>query len=306
MEANILDGVYIKVGGEAGKTKGLSWHILENMFSHLQQLIKLLAKYEIETDASPNLKEFEIEIFDFKPGSAVPAFRLVPKQQQELIPIIKEQKLVVANKFDQLMAYANEGDYQKFFRDDLLPEVKHDIAEELFGFILSAERSPLSIVKPINTTGDFHEIYKVPRFTKEQSEKLLKPKKRRKVLDEPEQILALVQRIGKRRTIVDLYENKDTILSIAPMQIVLKDKIYELHTPLLCTVQKEDENYIIENEMLDLYAAGETIDEAEHDFYDEFDASFQLLNNLSDEELSERLLRAKRMMNNYVKEIINQ
>lgn len=306
MEANILDGVYIRVGGEAGRTNGLPWHILENMFSHLQELITMLAKYELETDASPNLKEFEIELFDFKPGSAVPAFRLHPKQHHELIPIVREQKLVVARKFDELMSFANEGNYPKFFRDDLLPDIKHDIAEELYGFILSAEGSPLSIVRPVDANGSYHEIYKVPKFTKEQSETLLKPKKRRKVAEEPEQILALVQRVGKRRTIVDLYENKDTILSIAPIQIILDNKIYQLHTPLLCTVQKEDGNYIIENEMLDLYASGETIDEAEHDFYNEFDASFQLLNNLSDEELSDRLLRAKSMMNNYVKEIINQ
>jgi hypothetical protein len=306
MEANILDGVYIRVGGEAGKTKGLPWHILENMFSHLQELIALLAKYELETNASPNLDEFEIEIFDFKPGSAIPAFRIVPKQQAELIPIVNEQKLVVAQKFDELMSYANENKYQNFFRTEVLPEVKYDIAEELYGFILSAEGSPLSIVRPLNEREEYTEIYKIPRFNKEQSDNLLRPKKRRKAPEEPEQILALVQRIGKRRTIVDMYENKDTILSIAPPQIVLNNKVYILHTPLLCTVQKEDGNFIVENEMLDLFASGETIDEAERDFYNEFDAAYQLLNNLSNDELSDRLLRAKTMMNAYVKEIITQ
>lgn len=86
----------------------------------------------------------------------------------------------------------------------------------------------------------------------------------------------------------------------------MENKIYKLHTPLLLRVEKEDEIFIVQNEMLDLYASGDTIDEAEHDFYNEFDASYQLLNNLSDKELSDSLLRAKRMMNNYVKEIINQ
>jgi hypothetical protein len=68
-------------------------------------------------------------------------------------------------------------------------------------------------------------------------------------------------------------------------------------------VHKEEGNFIVENEMLDLYASGKTIDEAEHDFYNEFDASFKLFNNLSNDELSDRLLRAKNMMNAYVKEI---
>lgn len=303
MEANILEGVYIRVGGEAGKTKGLSWHILEGMFGHLQDLIELLAKYELETNESPSLKDFEIEIFDFKPGSAIPAFRLVPKPQQELIPIIEKQKNVVAGRFDELMAYANESSYEKFFPKDALPEVRYEIAEELYGFILSAENSPISIVRPINGNGEYQEIYKIPKFNTEQSEYLLKPKKRRKREGEPEQILGLIQRVGKRRTIVDLYENKDTILSIAPSQIVVEDKIYHLHTPLVCIVQKEEGNFIIENEMLDLYAAGETIDSAEHDLYKEFDESYQLLMSLSDEELSERLLRAKNMMKAYIKDI---
>jgi len=302
MKANILEGVYIRVGGNAGKTNGLAWHILDNMFSHLQELIELLAKYELETEGSPHLEQFEIEIFDFKPGSAVPAFRVVPKAQQELIPIITEQKLVVANKFDELMSYANEGTYENYFSTQQLPDVRYEIAEELYGFILSAENSPISIVQPVNGNGVYHEIYKIPKFTKQQSDYLLKPKVRRKH-SEPEQLFGLIQRTGKRKKIIDVYESKDTILSIAPLQIVVENRTYDLHTPLLSTVHKEDGNYIVENEMLDLYASGATIDEAEHDFYNEFDASYKLLNNLSDEELSDRLVRAKNMMNAYVKEI---
>jgi hypothetical protein len=303
LEANIINGVYLRVGGDAGKTNGLPWNILENMFGHLQELISLLAKYELETAQSPNLKDFEIELYDFKPGSAVPAFRLVPKIQTALLPIINEQKNVVAQKFDQLMSYANDGAYEKFFSPEQLPEVKHDIAEELYGFILSTGNSPISIVKPVNGNGQFKENYKVPKFTKHQSETLLKPKVRRAKGLEPEQIFALIQRVGKKRTIVDLYENKDTILSVAPLNIIGENKIYHLHTPLLCTVHKEDGNFIIENEMLDLYAAGENIDDAEHDLYKEFDESYQLLNSMPDSQLSERLLRAKKMMSSYIKEI---
>jgi hypothetical protein len=276
------------------------------MFGHLQELISLLAKYELETDQSPNIKEFEIELYDFKPGSAVPAFRLVPKAQGVLLPIINEQKNVVAQKFDQLMSYANVGEYEKFFKPEQLPDVRHDIAEELYGFILSAGNSPISIVKPVKGISEFKEIYKIPKFTKQQSDYLLKPKVRRAKGVEPEQIFALIQRVGKRKTILDLYENKDTILSVAPQTIVCENKTYHLHTPLFCAVHKEDGNFIIENEMLDLYAAGENIDIAEHDLYKEFDESYQLLNSLSNDQLSERLLRAKNMMNSYIKEITNE
>lgn len=305
MQANIINGVHIRVGGDAGRTKGLKLRILENMFGHLQDLISLLAKYELETDESPNLKEFEIELYDFKPGSAVPAFRLAPKPISLFPEIVNKQKIVVAEKFDELMSYANKGIYENFFPQEQLPEVRQDIAEELYGFIISAGNSPITIVEPIAGNGQFKEIYKVPKFTKQQSDNLLKPRIRRTQGAETEQIFALVQRVGKRRTILDLYENKNTILSVAPISIIVENKIYHLHTPLLCTVHKEDGNFIIENEMLDLYAAGENIDIAEHDLYKEFDESYQLLNSLRDDQLSERLLRAKDMMNSYIKEITN-
>src|SRR4051794_27520104 len=100
MEANIINGIYIRVAGQAGSTNGLAWHIVEDMFSHLQELIVLLGKYELETEDSPNLEEFEIEIFDFKHGSAVPAFRLIPKTPQEVSSIISRQREIVATKFN--------------------------------------------------------------------------------------------------------------------------------------------------------------------------------------------------------------
>src|SRR5580704_10203867 len=120
MEANILDGVYVRVGGDAGKTNGLPWHILAGMFEHLNQLVMLLAKYELETDISPSLKDFEIELFDFKPGSAVPAFRILPSLQTVLMPAENQQKMVVARKFDELMSYANNSAYENFFGPDHL------------------------------------------------------------------------------------------------------------------------------------------------------------------------------------------
>jgi len=50
-------------------------------------------------------------------------------------------------------------------------------------------------------------------------------------------------------------------------------------------------------------ATGKTIDEAEFDFYNEFDAAYQWFEQTPDDKLSDRLLRAKQMMFAYVKEI---
>ena len=72
---------------------------------------------------------------------------------------------------------------------------------------------------------------------------------------------------------------------------------------MFCKIKKEGDTFVIENKMLDLYAAGNSINEAEQDLYSEFDVSFELLNSLPDAGLSTRLLRAKNMMNTFVKEI---
>lgn len=304
MKANILEGVYVRVSGEAGSTNGLSWRILEGMFDHLQELITLLAKFELDSNRPPNLKEFDIEIFDFKHGSAVPAFRLKPPSPiLALFPDLEEQKTIVAQKFDDLMALANEGRYEQFFPNDGLPEVRYAIAEELNGFITSAGNSPISIVQPPTANGQINTLYEIKRFTKYQSDNLLKPPSRRQKQDEPRLMLGLVRRTGHVNRVVDLYQSKDATLAIAPTQIVLENRIYHLTAPLNCTVHKEEDHFIVQNEILDLYAVGDTLDEAEHDLYHEFDASYTLLQSLPDDQLSERLIGAKGIMKAYIKEI---
>src|SRR5689334_14287241 len=116
LQADIINGIYVQVGGDAGKTKGLSWHILETMVDHLQELVILLAKYELETDESPDLKNYELELFDFKPGSAVPAFRLIPREK-ELFPKEEKQKIIIAKKFDSLLTMANNGSYDSIVKE---------------------------------------------------------------------------------------------------------------------------------------------------------------------------------------------
>ena len=60
---------------------------------------------------------------------------------------------------------------------------------------------------------------------------LVYSKKRRHNVQESQQIVGLIQITGKRRKIIDTYANKNAFLSIAPTQIVLKNKIYHLHSP---------------------------------------------------------------------------
>ncbi len=300
IQANIIDGIYFQVTGEAGKTNGLAWHVIEEMGYRLQELVHLLAKYDLEIPNSPKLKDFEIEIFDFQPGSAIPAFRLTPTHELPLIESVA-QRVGVADRLDKLLSVADSGKYEVFFDQYNLLDVKQDIAEQVYGLTLAADNSPINVVKLIPESAPT-KIYHINRFNRLQQETLLKPRRVRQK-KEIHEMLGLIRTVGTRRKIIDIYEGKETVLSFAPPTIVTLEKVYHLHSPLLCKVVKENDHFIIEHEMLDLYASGKTIDEAEFDFYREFDASYQWYGQTPNDKLSDRLLRAKQTMFAYVKEI---
>jgi hypothetical protein len=275
--------------------------MLEDMGYHLQRLITHLAKYDIETKGSPLLERFEIELFDFRAGSAVPAFRLVPSMQGTINEFLG-QRDAVAVQVDKLLATADAGNYEQFFGQFNLEEVRYEVAQDFNKFTASTGNSPITVVKPVRATGPV-KVYDIKKFSKQQSDYLLKAPGTLRVAEPPQELLALIRKTGRRNKIIDLYEGKNTALSFAPTFLVTLEKVYHFHSPLLCIVIKENDHFVIQNEMLDIYASGSTIDEAEMDFAKEFDASYNWFKNTPDDKLSERLLRGKRMMENYIKEI---
>jgi hypothetical protein len=312
-KANIIDGIHIRIGGNAGRTNGLSWNLLEDLGYYLQELIKDLAKYSLQYEESPIIKDFDIELFDFTPGSAVPAFRLVSGQPSQTTlassRINVDPKIIVANTFDSLLSAANEGDYDSFFKNYTLEEVSWEIAEDFYKFTTSVGNSPMSIVKPLviqnqNTKMDYEPVYDVKKFNKQQITQYLKPKVKIEK-GEPEELLGLIRKSGKRNKIVELYEGKDVVLSFAPLHIVTLKRTFNLHSPLQCEIKKDEDHFIIKNDMLDLYATGDTIDAAEFDFYNEFSESYDWFQSKQDSELSGRLQRAKIMMMNFIDSIEN-
>jgi len=92
-------------------------------------------------------------------------------------------------------------------------------------------------------------------------------------------------------------------LSYAPELIEINNRKYTLNYPLRCLFEKEEDHFVIKNELLDIYAVGKTGDEAEKDFNEEFDYLYQRLNSLPDENLSDRFTSIKRFINYYVKDI---
>lgn len=305
--ANLITGVYFRVEGTAGQDNALPWNILKKMGDHLQELIKNIAKFDLTNVNSP--ESFEIELYDFRPGSAVPAFRFRNNPQEVIATTAQSQSLSVAKQFDDIMKIAEGGNYLKLNERYASQEVRNEIAKDLYEFVNAPGNSPLSIVKPSGRR--FRKIYKVSRFSHKAfsniysrvSPKDVKKKEEERIIAYGRVSLPVEKRKGSRGKIIELYKSDGTTMSFAPHHIVLEDKVYNLHNPLMCLFHKEDGYYVIENPLMDLYATGETEEEAELSFYQEFDHAFTRFNELSDDQLSDRLLRAKQAINLIVKDI---
>ena len=102
---------------------------------------------------------------------------------------------------------------------------------------------------------------------------------------------------------VNKTKNKHSI-SYSPEFIISNNRKYIFNYPILSLFQKESDHFIIKNELLDIYAVGETEHEVEADFNEEFDYLFQRLNSLKENEISNRLSIIKIFINHYVKEVI--
>ncbi len=118
--------------------------------------------------------------------------------------------------------------------------------------------------------------------------------------------LRITEQNGKiiEQKIQSVFKKETHSFSYAPETISVNGRKYILNFPLRCLFQKEEDHFIIQNELLDIYAAGKTVDEAEKDFNEEFDYLFQRLNSLDEDRLTPRLNVIKQFINRYIKEVI--
>ena len=67
--------------------------------------------------------------------------------------------------------------------------------------------------------------------------------------------------------------------------------------------EKQINELLIENEQLDIYAAGKSIAAAKNELSRQFDHSYKRLNELNDTQLSPRILSAKEYFNFIIKTV---
>ena len=101
----------------------------------------------------------------------------------------------------------------------------------------------------------------------------------------------------------EILDDSDAIYSLKLSKIETMDKIYLFNYPVLFQITQEAGGSIIENELLDIFAAGNTLAKARTELYQQFDHSYLRLNELKDKELSPHLLAAKQYFNFIIKTI---
>ena len=299
MAINLQQGILIEVGGEIGKFETIPLENLISLGQNLQNLINSIVHFDLESEETIDLQNFRIELADFFHNSAVPAFILTPRIQHTIGGTVDHQREIVNEKIDALFTISNKGDYHQLSELYKLPQPRSAIVTALYDFTHSCGTSPLKIVS--RSTGNFEEEYKISKFKKEVRNKLVISPKDESELQNSEVVPGLVRltTIGKKisfRTI-EAYPNKKVLLSFAPEVIIYKEHVYHLRNPLSCTFEKVENFYSVKNDILGIIGVGDTEDEAEENFSEEFDFIYNRYNDLSDNEITERIRFIKSFLN---------
>lgn len=88
--------------------------------------------------------------------------------------------------------------------------------------------------------------------------------------------------------------------------IQTETKIYLFDKPLLFRVVNEGNSIVIEQDQLDLFASGNSLDEAQTELCNQFEYSYNLFNYLKYEQLSEAMLKVKQYYKFIIKQIIDK
>lgn len=305
MPVDLTKGFNIRVEGEIGKFNTLPIEHLVRLAENLQKLLQDIAKHQLEVDGAIDLNNFKIELAGFKIGSAIPEFIFTPRIKTVTSGDVISQRQFVNNKFDSYLKIANKGDYSEIKK--IIPQAKtrNIIVEDIYDFATTFGNSPVSVVEM--KKGKIIPIYKINKFKTEIKQKLIT--KISESIESKEEYDAVakikVTKSGGKitRSIKDVFDTKHGEPVFATEVINHEKRSYVLAFPLRCKIEKEDDYYVIQSEMLDIVGTGKTIDDAEKNFSEEFHFVYQRYNQLPNGKLSERVKRIKIILNSLVLKI---
>lgn len=305
MAIDLQKGISLKIEGELGKFQTLPIESLIKIAESLQELVMSIAKYDLPTNESIDLNNFKLELTDFQKGSAIPSFVLT-QRVQPVISDYENQRKEVTKKLNTIFEISDKGNYSDL--RDLYPEhfKRNEIVEKLYDFTSSFKNSPVTIYEK-GSINEESEKYRPKRFKASTKKSLIvdvKEIKEEKLEEKAFARIKVTKKGEKTRNIIEeIISTAQHSLSYSPEVINVNKKQYILNFPLRCLFAKEDDYYVINNEQLDLIGTGETQDEAEQNFNEEFDYLYNRLNSLKDNQLNKRLLRIKSVLNSFVKEV---
>ena len=306
MKINLETGVNIQICGELGKYHTLPIDSLVEIAQNFQALISSIAITDLPSDQHLYKDNFKLELSGFFSGSAVAQFIYSPRAEEKSGFLTKEQREIVTKRLDQLLEISNGGDYSEMLKMYPDPVKRTPIVEKLYTFANGFKNSPVKIVE--KGSESFTPIYTVTKFKSAVKDALVV--KMPALQEDPAKCNEAVARIkitnkkGRtRNTIMDIYPQDNYSIEYAPTIIVSGDNKYILQHPLRCLFEKEADYYVIHSEMLDIIASGNSKEQAEGVFGDEFEYVYEKLNSLADSQLTKHNQLIKSMINKLVKKI---
>lgn len=243
----------------------------------------------------------KLEFIGFYPGSAVPAWDI--KKPDNLLFAKTTSYEELNQEFSFVLGRLDDGNFQAIADKYNEPSVKNEIVDAVADFSAAAGTRPFSVVKP-SGKDKFKSIAKIRTITPKHKELLKVPdiqKVTATLATEVEGVSKVLVKTSLRgrttKKISHLYTQKEVILSLKFDSIETESRIYLLRNNLLVDITEGKNAVTIESPMLDIYAFGETLEEAEKDLFDQFDYTFQRLNQFADNKLSPHLLNAKKYIN---------
>lgn len=306
MQVDLTTGINLRVEGEIGKHNTLPIEYLVKLAENLQKLLQDIAKYQLEVEGAIDLNNFKVELAGFKIGSAIPEFVFTPRVKAVTSGDVFEQRRFVNDKFDNYLKVANKGDYTEIKNLIPQPSIRNIIVEDFYNFTTTFGNSPVSIVEI--KRGKIIPIYKIHKFKAEIKEKLITRISENEDINRIETEVVAKLKIVKtgnqiKKTTKEIFDAKHAEPGFAIDIISFENRTYILAFPLRCKLEKEDDYFLIESEMLDIVGTGKTIDDAEKSLSEEFHFVYTRYNELANNKLNDRIKRIKTMLNTLVLKI---
>lgn len=302
MKVDLNKVLSIHIDGEVAKNNSLPIDYFINISKNLQELLISIAKHDLNDDLAIDLSNFKIELCGFKEGSAVPQYKFTNNIVYLGGVDVAKQRKKVSESFNSVLEIADSGEYDKIKTLYESPVVRNEIVDKIYNYTNSFGDSPVSIVN-INNKGKIIKIYDNHRLNKEAKDRL-KVSISKQTLSEPIEEEAvgtiLIKKTANgiiKNKIKEIYNTQDNLISYKVKEIVINGLKYGLHSDLIITQEKENDYYVMTNDMLGIVGTGQSVAEAKISLMEEFDYIYKRYNNLNEEELSPRLSRIKSIIN---------